>query len=190
MLKNMIYSSIILIIFLIACFIIYDKENSNEIKYNNIETIYIKNNNTISKKNEIVNNKTDEVIGKLIINKINIMNDLYNIESKKNNVEENVTILKGSIEPENDNSIMFLAAHSGTGNLAYFKNLNQLEIDDEIILIYKNISYDYRVESIWESEKDGNIEVPKLEKKQLILTTCSPNKNNKQLIINCTIKEP
>ena len=84
---------------------------------------------------------------------------------------------------------MFIAAHSGTGPIAYFNNLDKLEKNDLVRLIYKNIEYKYIVKEIWETEKDGDIEVNKTKEKQLILTTCSTRDKTKQLVINCIEKE-
>ena len=130
----------------------------------------------------LVNNNKDN-IGSLIINKINLKEDLYNPKSSKNNIEEHVTIIN-----EIDNTLI-LAAHSGTGPIAYFERLDELEINDEIILIYNNKKYKYEVKEIWEEKKNGYIHINKETKKQLVLTTCSPNKANYQLIVNCTEKE-
>ena len=63
-------------------------------------------------------------IGRLIIEKIKLDQALYDINSPNNNVEENVTILKGSSLPTNNKGIIFLAAHSGTGDIAYFNDLD------------------------------------------------------------------
>lgn len=134
-------------------------------------------------------NYKETPIGTLIINKINLKKELYDINSKNNTIEKNVTILKGSIDPSYNNSIFFIAAHSGNGKLAFFKNLDKLQINDEIILIYKNNKYTYHVNEILEQEKSSYIDVYKNTKKQLVLTTCSPTDKNKQLIINSTIKE-
>ena len=79
---------------------------------------------------------------------------------------------------------MFIAAHSGTGRLAYFKNLDKLQINDVIKLEYKNINYTYQIKDIWEIKKNGTINVEKENNTQLVLTTCSPNKEGYQLIIN------
>ena len=80
--------------------------------------------------------------GELIINKINLDEELFSINSSENTIEKHVTILKESIYPDDDNSIMIIAAHSGIGRIAYFNELDKLEINDEIVLIYKikNIS--------------------------------------------------
>ncbi len=129
--------------------------------------------------------KKKEEIGQLIIKKIALKSNLYEISNPKNNIEKNVTILKESIPPTNKKSIMILAAHSGTGKIAYFESLNKLEINDYIILIYKNKKYTYVVKDIWEENKTGYINFNKEQQKQLILTTCSPTNKTKQLIINC-----
>ena len=129
-----------------------------------------------------------EEIGKIIIDKINLQKNLYKIDSPQNNVEKNVTILKESTPPTEEKSIMILAAHSGKGDIAYFNSLNKLEINDSIILIYKDKKYTYIVKDIWEEPKTGYINFNKEKDKQLILTTCSPTNNKKQLIINCIEK--
>ena len=125
----------------------------------------------------------------LIINKINLDEELFSKDSSENNIEKHVTILNESIYPDNDNSIMIIAAHSGIGRIAYFNELDKLEINDEIILIYKDKEYIYIVKDIWEEKKTGYININREKKKQLVLTTCSPNKDNYQLIINCIEKE-
>ena len=142
---------------------------------------------------KISNNENTKIInnefGKLIINKINLKEELFPINSDENTIERHVSILKESIYPDKDNSLMIIAAHSGTGKIAYFQELDKLEINDEIILIYKNNKYTYYVKNIWEEKKNGYININKENKKQLVLTTCSPNKEGYQLVINCIEKE-
>ncbi len=159
------------------------KENRNifsNLSFNNILDINMTNGSSKEIK--------EEIIGKLIIKKININNNLYKTTSKRNNVNKNITILENSIPPNKDDSIMFIAAHSGTGRVAYFRNLNKLEIGDIITLIYDNETYNYEVKNYWEEKKDGDISVFKEDKKQLILTTCSPDNEDMQLVINCVLK--
>ena len=131
----------------------------------------------------------EDVFGRISIPKINLEKTLYNIGSNKNNIEENITILKESIYPDQENSIMFIAAHSGTGEIAYFNNLDQLEIGDQIIMEYNNKKYIYQINNIQEQQKSGFISGKKEKKKQLVLTTCCPKKENCQLIINSIEKE-
>ena len=84
---------------------------------------------------------------------------------------------------------MLLAAHSGTGEIAYFNELDKLNIEDEIILIINKTKYIYKVNNIWEEKKNGYININKSNNKKLILTTCSPTNNNYQLIIECIEKD-
>ena len=169
----------IILLFLLTTSIFKINNYSN----NNCKQQYIK------KDNKIIEYKDKEIIGKIIIKKINIEKNLYSINSKKNNIEENITILKESIFPDKDNSILFIAAHSGTGDIAYFEELDQLEIDDEITIEYNSKIYNYKVKDIWLEKKNGYINVNKDNKKQLILTTCNPKDDKYQLVINCTEKE-
>lgn len=125
----------------------------------------------------------DDSIGELIINKISLKEKLYDINNSKNNIEEHVTILS-----EIDNTLV-LAAHSGTGKIAYFERLDELNLKDEITLYYKNKKYIYNVTEIYEEKKNGYIHINKNKKRQLVLTTCSPKKTNYQLIVNCIEKE-
>ena len=126
-------------------------------------------------------------IGYLIIEKINLYEELYDMNSKNNNIEKHVTILKESTYPTTKNSTIFIAAHSGTGKIAYFNNLDKLSINEKIILKYKEHTYKYTIKNIWETNKNGTINVPKENTNQLVLTTCSPKKDGYQLIVNCIL---
>ena len=146
-------------------------------------------NKEVSSNNIIIEKDNNYIYAKLIIDKIGINKNLYEIDNPNNNIEKNITILKESIMPDKKNSIVFIAAHSGTGEIAFFEELDKLEENDEVILIYNNKKYIYKVLNIWEENKNGYINVNKEKENQLILTTCSPHKENYQLIINCIEKE-
>ena len=178
---------IITIIFILKILI------SPQNKINNQKPNVINNNSII--KNEppevetIIENESDLPIGHISIPSINLKNNLYSPNSKHNNIEENVTILKDSLNLNTNNSIFILAAHSGNGQIAYFNNLDKLNIDDEIEIKYHNKKYTFSVIKIFEQQKKGYINIQKKEFSQLILTTCSKKDKNKQLIIECKIKE-
>ena len=93
---------------------------------------------------EKLNNKDSKnsYIGLLEIPKIKLMKGFYNIESSQNNVNKNIEVIKNSTMPNQNNSILVLAAHSGYGKHAYFSNLTDLILNDEIniYLIKLNIS--------------------------------------------------
>ena len=138
---------------------------------------------------EVILDETNKPIGRITIPKIHLSEYIYPVESEENTIERHVTILKESIPPNQGNSIFILAAHSGTGPLAYFEELDQIQIEDEITLNYQGLNYMYIVKEIWEEKKNGMIHLKKELENQLILTTCSPKKKNKQLIISCIKKE-
>lgn len=152
----------------------------------NLDTSKINNNINI---NNIIKSDKEAPIGYIKIPKINLNNEIYNINSKHNNIEENVTILKSSKSIKTKDSLIILAAHSGSGKIAYFNNLNKLNINDTIELKYYDENYIFTVTNIYEQDKVGYIKISKKDESQLILTTCSTTTNNKQLIIESTLKE-
>lgn len=165
-------------IIILSCFIIFCILSTNSTT------------SSISFNQKIVQSKTPEMLplAHIIIPKIKLDNPLYHPKSLENTVEKNVMILDGSVFPKNnDYSIIFLAAHSGSGDIAYFNDLDQLSKDDILILQYQNYNYYYKIDSIFEEDKDGDIEINKTSNQQLILTTCSKSDLKKQLIINSNL---
>ena len=178
MIKKILYLGLILCLYCIVCHNIYEKNISTSKKNLDSKTPSIINQKNVKEKEQ------ENKIGSLKIEKLNLYEPLYEKDSVHNNVEENITILNNSIMPDKEDSIIFLAAHSGTGEIAYFKNLNKLKVGDTIQLEYNNTTYIYEVSNIWKENKDGYIHVSKNKVKQLILTTCSTTEDNKQLVVN------
>lgn len=135
------------------------------------------------------NEVKEEYLGILKIPKINLQEGFYNINSKKNNVNNSVTILKESTMPNINGSIIYLTAHSGYGYLAYFKDLDKLEIDDFITVDIRNDSYHYVVYDIYEVDKTGKITINHtINDNLLVLSTCSNNKGKQLVVISKLIK--
>lgn len=150
-----------------------------------VKTTEPKINNLTNERLEVISTKSKELpIAKLIIPKIKLDGIIYDKNSNLNNVDKNITILNKSILPNKDKSIIFLTANSGSGPTAYFNDLDKLKSNDIIIFQFKNYSYYYKIDKIFEEEKNGNIEILKTSNNQLVLTTCSKNNRKKQLIIN------
>ena len=149
-------------------------------------------NNILPMVNNIKENETikEEYFGIIEIPKINLKEGFYEKESKYNNVNHSVTLLKESIMPNNSNSIIYLAAHSGSGPLAYFKNLNQLTNEDRINLLYKNEKYSYVIVDIYEYPRKGNIIINRnIHEDYLVLTTCSNHKDMQIVIVSKLINK-
>ena len=173
MLRKSLVSILLLTIYLGSCLLIYD--NEKDIK--SISTTNIERNTNTSYISTINKEENDEIIGTLTIDKLNLSKNIYNINSSHNNVEENVTILNDDI------NLIVLAAHSGPGYIAFFNDLDKLELNDIVNLTYNNKNLVYKVTNIEEQAKDGNIEINKTDKQRLILTTCSKKDKGKQLVV-------
>lgn len=195
----LIVGSLLLIIALILFH--YEKilEINNEI-YNNIQSkIYQENN----KNNLIVNidvdyiNETDtnidnpplkeqpiiDYLAFLEIPKINLNQGILPKTSYYNNVNYHVQILDISDLPDVINGNMVLAAHSGSSNIAYFKNLYKLTKDDKAYIIYNNKKYSYQVVNIYNQVKKGSLNIYRdLTKTTLTLITCTKNDKNSQTV--------
>ena len=174
MLKKSLVSILLLTAYLGSCLLIYNTETNNK----SIKTTSIENSTNTANYINTNNKKIDnEIIGTLKIDKINLSNNIYNIKSSHNNVEENVTILN------DDENLIVLAAHSGPGYIAFFDDLDKLELNDTIKLNFKGKNLEYIVTNIEEQVKDGTIEINKTNNQRLILTTCSKKDKDKQLVI-------
>ncbi len=182
MFKKGLINVTIILVYSICCCFLYNRGQKSSYQQS------IKTTSTVLSNSQ--NNKTLETkeIGILTIDKIQLKNKIYPLNSQHNNVEENVTILQGSISPEKEHSILFLAAHSGTGEVAFFNRLDEMKIGDTIQLQYKEKNYTYQVTVIEEQPKNGKITIPKNNEKELVLTTCSRKDKSKQLVIISKIK--
>ncbi len=195
----LIVGSLLLIIALILFH--YEKilEINNEI-YNNIQSkIYQENN----KNNLIVNidvdyiNETDTNIDNsplkeqpiikylafLEIPKINLNQGILPKTSYYNNVNYHVQILDISDLPDVINGNMVLASHSGSSNIAYFKNLYKLTKDDMAYIIYNNKKYSYQIVNIYNQVKKGSLNIYRdINKTTLTLITCTKDDKNSQTV--------
>lgn len=168
--KEYLISVTILVVYIILCCYI---------NRGNLEVSSISTNDIIIK-----NHKPKELpIAKVKIPRLNINHDIYDLNSSYNNVEKNVTLLDGSILPNKKNSIIFLAAHSGNSKISYFNHLNKIKPKEKVTFYYDNYKYIYQVINIKEENKNGYIKINKRKENQLILTTCSTNNKEKQLIV-------
>lgn len=167
----------------------YIKKKSIEIFYK--EQLEIKNQIENKTNSKSLNNKKDtfniKYIAILKIPKIKLEQGLVHPNSQYNNVNKNIQILKESDFPNTTNSNLILAAHSGSSNQSFFKNLNKLNIDDEVFILYNGKEYKYKVINYYEIEKNGKAHIIRnAEKTTLTLITCIRN-TNKQIIYICEL---
>ena len=124
-----------------------------------------------------------DYIAVLKIPKINLEKGLVAKDSKYNNINYGVEILKESDSPDVINGNIILAAHSGTANISYFRNLDKINVGDEASIIYNGKTYNYKFVKIYDIEKTGKAVIKRDNNTStLTLVTCRHN-TNKQIIL-------
>lgn len=117
------------------------------------------------------------------IPKIGVEKGLCSKGSYCNNVNRNIQILNEANYPDVAKGNFILAGHSGNGRVAYFKNVDKLEINDSISIVYDGFKYEYKIVNIYDIEKTGSANIIRnREKNTLTLVTCRHN-TNKQIIV-------
>jgi len=134
-------------------------------------------------KEEVMKPETYNYVGVLEIPKINFKRGFLDIKDKNNNVNKNIQVLENSTMPNVNGGLLVIAGHSGSGRVAFFRNLYKLKENDQIYIYYENIKYIYQVQKYYEETKDGDISIDKNSESTLVLTTCSQTDKNKQIII-------
>lgn len=133
---------------------------------------------------EDMQREDDSYIAVLEIPKIHLKKGLYDIENRKNNIDQNIQILKESDFPDVKNGTMILVGHSGIGKLAYFNHLDMLQTGNLIFLYYQGVKYVYQLSNSYEIEKTGYFKIPNNHQKNtLLLITCKIG-TNLQLVFN------
>ena len=195
--KNNRYSILIMIgiyfIFLGSSYLIYNQYNNKKQDSINDELIedYFKVEDEIietpqkeiEKEKPVPKGKID-YIAVLEIPKIKLKRGIVDKNSSYNNVNRNIYTLKETTMPdEEDNSHIMLASHSGNSYISYFKNLNKLNLNDEVYFFYKNNKYVYKVIKKYEVEKTGTVKLSKKNSSDITLITCISGTNNQIVLV-------
>ena len=119
------------------------------------------------------------------IPKIDVYEEIYDKNSINNDIDKHVIIMKESNYPGEGNNVI-IGAHSGSGPLAYFRELDKLEINDQIIIDYQDNKYVYLVNNIHKDDKNGSIKIR--DNGCLTLFTCYPGDKNNYLVISACLQ--
>lgn len=131
---------------------------------------------------------SEKYLGVLEIPTINLKKGFFEKNSSLNTISKNVEILEESDMPNIKNGNLVLAAHSGTGRYAFFRNLYKLKINDNAYIYYQGLKYEYEIVKIEYQDKDGTITISELEQESyLILTTCDQKDKTKQIVITAKL---
>ena len=124
-------------------------------------------------------------IGVLEIPSINFKRGFLDMNDKNNTVSKNIQVLKDSDYPDVVNGNLIIAGHSGSGRIAFFKNLYKLSSGDESYIYYKNKKYIYKMIESYEVQKTGIVPIKNYENKTILtLITCSQDESKQIVFIN------
>ena len=124
-----------------------------------------------------------DYIAVLEIPSINLKRGLVDPSSKYNNVNYNIQIINKSTMPDVVDGNLVLAGHNGASYVSFFRNLDKLNINDKIYIYYGGYKYEYSLSKIYDTPKDGNVEVHRDNSKTTItLITCKKNTKDTQVV--------
>ncbi len=119
----------------------------------------------------------------LEIPKIGLKRGFYDVGSKYNNIQYNVTMVQGSTLPDVENGNLILIAHSGDAYISYFAYLYRLSVGDMIYVTYGGRRYQYQLVNIYEVEKNGVVSIQRNhERTTLTMITCTKNNDYTQSV--------
>ena len=122
-------------------------------------------------------------LGVLRIPKINLKRGFHSTKSRYNNIEYNVTLLKGSTMPDVKNGNLVLIAHSGDAWISFFENLYKLKVGDKAYIDYKGRTYTYKIKKIYTVPKNGYVSIVRnYNRTTLTMITCTKNSDTKQSV--------
>ena len=176
-------SGLLLLAYVISIPILNSKKESNA-----LSNFYIqeeKKNDTNQVQNNEENRMTSnlEYIAVLKIPKIKLEKGLVAKNSKYNNIDYGIKILKESDSPDVINGNVILAAHSGTADISYFNNLDKLKINDEVLILYNGKTYQYKIVNIYDIDKTGKAKINRNNNKSTITLITCRNGTNKQIVL-------
>jgi len=135
-------------------------------------------------KKEEIKKETINYIAVIEIPKISLKRGLVDKNSWRNNVNQNIQILKESNMPNEDKGNFILAAHSGSSSVSYFKNLHKLVNDDPVYVYYDNVVYTYKIVNKYEIEKTGQAVIKRnMQKQTLTMITCISGTEKQMVVI-------
>ena len=136
------------------------------------------NNKTINQSNSDI-----QYIAVIEIPTISLKTGLVDLKSSRNDVDKGVQIIDGSQLPNMDNGNLILAAHSGTSNISYFKDLYKLKKGNKIYVYYSGMKYEYVLDNIYNVNKTGEVKIQRNPKRNtLTLITCTKDSNTEQTV--------
>lgn len=153
--------------------------------YKDAEEIKAPTPNNVSGNGTVYNEKNinyGKYLGVLSIPKIGLKRGFYNLDSKYNSIEYNVTMVLGSTMPDQGGNLI-LMAHSGDAYISYFAYLYRLNIGDNAFVTYNGKDYKYQLVNVYDVPKNGRVKIRRnYDKTTLTLITCTKDNSTKQTV--------
>ena len=179
-----IVGSLILILFGLCLIGFKYCQEAKELSYEEqqVEKFIYDNTSNVKNEKEKTKIEDDGYIAVIQIPKINLKKGIYSKESKLNDVNKNVQVLKESDYPNVQNGNFILAGHSGNSKISYFNNLHKLKKDDLAYVFFSSKEYVYKLVDKYEIDKTGVATIIRnTQKSTMTLITCTTD-NKKQVI--------
>lgn len=124
-----------------------------------------------------------DYIAVLEIPSISLKRGLVNPDSYYNNVNYNIQIIEHSTMPDVVNGNLILAGHNGSSYISFFKNLYKVKENEKVYVYYQGYKYEYVINKIYDTPKDGYIEIYRdHDKSAITLITCKKNTKDTQTV--------
>ncbi len=125
----------------------------------------------------------DKYLGVLEIPKIGLKKGFYNVDSRYNSIQYNVTVIQGSTMPDVNGGNLMLMAHSGDAYISFFRYLYKLNVGDTAYVTYGGKKYQYNIVNIYNVDKTGTVTIERnFDITTLTLITCTYNDDTKQTV--------
>lgn len=179
-------SGIFILVYHYSSYKILDNIEEEKIEeFINTDTV-VENIEDTSSNNVVTTTSTKEevpYIAVLEIPAISLKKGLVSQNSKYNNINYGIKIIDKSNMPDVVNGNFVLASHNGSSYVSYFRNLSKLSLNDKIYVYYNGIKYEYYLSKIYDTPKDGNIEVSRdTTKTTITLITCKRGTKDTQTV--------
>lgn len=138
-------------------------------------------NTQVQEQSQVIN--YSKYLGVLEIPRIGLKRGFYGTDSKYNDIQYNVTLVKGSTMPDVPNGNLILMAHSGDAYNSYFNYLYRLNIGNSAYVTYKGKKYQYKLVNVYTVPKVGSVTIVRnYDKTTLTLITCTNNDSTSQTV--------
>lgn len=184
----LIIGAIVMIAFYYVYQIAIDKKIEQEVNNYIEKTTTINNENVVEEVVEPIEKKEEpkreiNYTAVLEIPSINLKRGVVDSTKNFNSINYAISVDKNSNYPEYMGNFI-LYAHSGNSSIAYFKNLNKIELKDSVYVYYNGVKYKYEIFDKYDIEKTGKAKVINSKQdKYITLITCNQNRKNYQIVI-------